>query len=86
MKDVAFETFKQTNKLYDEIKRYYGKKFDASTPFPVVTIHINLCVKRFKRKPRYKVLFLTMRYLDEIGYPKGYVSERPMEADLKSAT
>jgi hypothetical protein len=70
MDDIDFEKYKQTRKLYATIKEYYKGKITPDTPFSVVTLHINKCVKRYSRKPRYKILYLTMRYLDEIGYPK----------------
>lgn len=63
-----FADFHQTNKLYEEIKKYYSNKFDNETPFLIIAVHINECVRRFKRKPKLKVIHLSFKYLDEIGY------------------
>lgn len=68
--DDDFAEYHQTKKLYNEIKKYYNNKFDKDTPFIIIAVHINECVRRFKRKPRFKVIHLSLKYLDEIGYER----------------
>jgi len=70
--------FDNTRILYRQVKDYlaYNYKGDPrltkSTPFPIVAVWINKCIKRFKyrKKPPEKVLYLCFKFLDEIGYEK----------------
>lgn len=73
-----FVKYHQTNKFYTEIRNYYiDMCVDVDTPFPVIASHINYCIRKFNTKrhgykPRHKVIFLSLMYLDEINYPKGH--------------
>jgi hypothetical protein len=70
--------FDDTERLYQQVADYlafnYQRKprITKDTPFPIVAVWINKCVKRFywKKKPPEKVLFLCFRFLDSIDYPK----------------
>ncbi len=70
-----FEKYHQTKKFYEEIKTYYRDiGVDATTPFPIVAVYINYCIRKFNTrhygyKPKQKVIYLSMKYLDEIEYP-----------------
>ena len=77
MEHDDFTQYHQTYKLYNAIKEYYSSpvsigderpKITNETPFTIVAVYVNLCVKKFYRKPKYKVIQLSLRYLDEIGY------------------
>lgn len=68
-----WDELRQTNRLYGEIKKYYEGKITGHTPFPVVAVYINSCIKKFSKKPPYKVMpykviSLSINYLQEIRY------------------
>lgn len=65
--------YDNTQKLYKEVKAWMEKKnVNPEMPMPIVTVYINKCIKHFKnkKKPRVKVLYLCLKYLDEIQYPR----------------
>jgi hypothetical protein len=77
MEQDILKDYRNTNKLYAEIKKYMlWKKVTKQTPFPVVAVYINSCVKKYKNKedppnfmyPKNKVIRLCFYYLDSIGY------------------
>lgn len=68
--------YRNTYYLYKDIKKYLSREFQGKpritkdTPFPIVTVWVNKCIKSFKNKnkPKEKVLQLCFYYLDSIGY------------------
>jgi hypothetical protein len=70
--------FDDTRILYEKVSAYLSTNYKGDpritkdTPFPIVAVWINKCMRRFrwKKKPRKKVLYLCFKFLDSIGYPK----------------
>lgn len=61
--------YNNTRKLYNTISKYLDKNnIGADTRRPIVVVYINYCVYRFRKKPREKVIYLCMKYLQNIGY------------------
>lgn len=68
-----FKDYHQTEKLYQEMRDYYDGEITPATPFPIVAVKINDAVRHFAKKrqgkkPMQKIVYLSLKYLDEIGY------------------
>jgi hypothetical protein len=71
MEEDILDKYRATTKLYANMKKYLDtKNITKDTPFPIVAVKINLCLRRYKakEKPSVKVLHLIFYYLDSIGY------------------
>ena len=72
MEEDVLKNYHQTQKFYNKIKDWYKMNdINSSMSFPVIAVYINRCIKRFKRNPKQKVIYLSFKYLDEIGYDYG---------------
>jgi len=63
--------YNNTQVLYKAIKEYMGKyDIQENTPKPIVAVYVNKCIKHFhnKNKPKVKVLYLCIQYLESIDY------------------
>jgi hypothetical protein len=80
MEEDPLDEFDDTNRLYQQVKKYLAVNYQGKpritkdTPFPIVAVWINKCIKRFsytyRQKPPEKVLYLCFKFLDEIGYER----------------
>ena len=71
MEEDVLEKYRATTKLYANMKKYLDtKNITKDTPFPIVAVRINICIRRYtaKEKPPIKILHLCFHYLDSIGY------------------
>lgn len=71
--DDDFKDYHQTEKLYQEMREYYEGEITIDTPFPIVAVIINEAVRHFAKKrqgkkPMQKIVYLSLKYLNEIGY------------------
>lgn len=69
----TFKKFHQTQKFYKELRNFYKKRITIDTPFVLVAVNINYAINHFDtdhygHKIRQKVIYLSFKYLDEIGY------------------
>lgn len=70
--------FNDTSELYKQVKAYLACNFQGKpritkdTPFPIVAVWINKCIRRFKwkKKPPEKIIYLCFQFLKSIDYPK----------------
>jgi len=70
--------FNDISELYKQVRSYLAYNYQGKpritkdTPFPIVAVWINKCIRRFgyRKKPKEKVLFLSFHFLDSINYPK----------------
>ncbi len=74
----VLKSYRTTYKTYNEIKKYFAaRNITKDTPFPIVAVWINSCIKQFKKwenddkyifYPKEKILNLCLYYLNSINY------------------
>ena len=70
-----FNNFKcnNTKLLYQDVKTFLSTNgVNKDTPPSIMAVWVNKCICKFykRNKPREKVFYLAIKYLDSIDYPR----------------